>query len=239
MNVKFCSLQELLTQCQHYSISVRHDALMGLRELLTSYPDLIKSHLAVVLERAASMFIDKDAVVRQAVFRLLKTVLPLISERQITSFFPIISAHLCCCMTHIYDDIQADSLQILDLLLDNFPELVISNSSQLLPNFIEQISCSKSSGDKKRSLTVNPNRKSSSQKWRTSVLGRLHKLLSAMMKYQLKGQTVQGQVSVESRSLLPVSSGKMIVWETDKDAGYFPMAQCFVSRLDLCGVLIR
>ncbi|OWF39361.1 testis-expressed protein 10-like [Mizuhopecten yessoensis] len=231
------NIKELLTQCQHYSISVRHDALTGMRELLTTYPDLVRSHLAVVLERAASMFSDKDAAVRQADIKLLKTILPRISERQISSFFPIISAHLCCSMSHIYDDIQADSLKILDLFLDNFPQLVIGSSNQLLPNFIEQISSSKTTGDKKRTLNVNPNRKTTSQKWRSTVLERLYRLLSAVMKYQFIGQTSAGQGSDDSEN--GTSTSGTFKWERDSDAGHLPIPQTFLSRLDSSGMLIR
>ncbi|XP_033761464.1 testis-expressed protein 10 homolog isoform X2 [Pecten maximus] len=233
------NIKELLTQCQHYSISVRHDALTGMRELLTTYPDLIRSHLSVVLERTASMFSDKDAAVRQANIKLLKSVLPLVSERQITSFFPIISAHLCCAMSHIYDDIQSDSLKILDLFLDNFAQLVIGSSNQLLPNFIEQISSSKTTGDKKRTLNVNPNRKTTSQKWRSTVLERLHKLLTAVMKYELTGKITPGQGQSQSGNLMSRPSCKMVRWERDCDCGHLPIPQTFLSRLDSSGVLIR
>ncbi|XP_060065107.1 testis-expressed protein 10 homolog [Ylistrum balloti] len=233
------NIKELLTQCQHYSISVRHDALTGMRELLTTYPNLIRSHLAVVLERAASMFSDKDAAVRQADIKLLKTILPHISQRQISSFFPIISAHLCCSMSHIYDEIQADSLRILDLFIENFPQLVIGSSNQLLANFIEQISSSQTTGDKKRTLNVNPNRKTTSQKWRSTVLERLHKLLSAVIKYQLTGKTMENQESDEPGNLTTKSCGKTVKWERDSNSGRLPIPQTFLSRIESSGMHIR
>ncbi|XP_069111264.1 testis-expressed protein 10 homolog [Argopecten irradians] len=227
------NIKELLTQCLHYSITVRHDALTGMRELLTTYPDLIRSHMATILERSASTFSDKDAAVRQANIKLLKSCLPLISERQLSSFFPVISAHLCCAMSHIYDDIQSDSLKILDIFLDNFPLLVIGSSNKLLPNFIEQISSSKTTGDKKRTLNVNPNRKTTSQKWRSTVLERLHKLLSAVMKYEVNGTS--GQRSAVSEDVM--SCGRTVRWDTE--SGYLPIPQTFVSRLGSCGVPVR
>ena len=124
-----------------------------------------------------------------AVIRLLKTALPSITLTQIQPFFPIVSAYLCCAMTHIYDDIQADSLQILDVFLDTLPSLVIQSSNQILPNFIEQISRQKVSGkaETSRSLTVNPNSKLASQKWRSKVLERLHKLLSSIVSSSNQG----------------------------------------------------
>ena len=161
---------------------MRHEALKGLRELLTSHPDLLHSHLSTILGRLCELFLDKDNVIRSTVHKLLRFVLPQVSTRQIAPFFPVLSAHLCCAMTHIEDSIQLDSLTVLDLCLENFPALVTGSTSQLLPNFVEQISrCRQSgSGSAERSLLVNPDSKMSSMKWRVKVLDRLHRFLKAL-----------------------------------------------------------
>ncbi|KAK3108792.1 hypothetical protein FSP39_015844 [Pinctada imbricata] len=182
------NINDLLSQCQHYNISTRHDAVIGLRELLSSNPQLLSSNLAAILERTSQLFTDKDAAVRMAIIRLLKTILPNISRIQLQPFFPVVSAYLCCAMTHIYEDVQADSLQVLDLFLDYMPVVVVQSSTQILPNFIEQISRQKNSGkaDSARSLSVNPASKMASQKWRTKVLERLHKLLQCIVDCGIK-----------------------------------------------------
>lgn len=178
------NITDLFSQCRHYSTSVRVEAVNGLKELFTTNPHLVQSHLSDILERLAELLTDKDSVVRQGAIRVFKFFLPLVSEKQISPFFPLLCAHLCCAMTHIYDDIQVDSLVVLDLLLDNYPRLMIYRSNQVLSNFIEQISRQQGQGQAKRSLSTDPNSATSSVKWRSSVLNRLQKFLSAILKFQ-------------------------------------------------------
>lgn len=141
-------------------------------------PACLHSHLPLVLDRLASLCVDKDAAVRSAVNKLFKFILPKIACSQIAPFFPVLSAHLCCAMTHIDDAIQTDCLTLVDLLLDHYPALVTSTHSNLLPNFIQMISSHTLTGNKAgsgRSLLVNPSSKLSSHKWRGKVLARLHR----------------------------------------------------------------
>lgn len=176
-------MQDLLSQFQHYNGSVRLDAVTGLQELITAHPELLKSSISVILERSSELFTDKDVNVRQAVIKFFKLIFPQTPSQQIQPFFSIISAYLCCAMTHIQDDIQSDSLLIFDLLLANFPDCVVNNSSQLLPNFIEQISHQNHGKrkSKERSLVIDPGGKTSPQKWWSRVLSRVQKLLSAIL----------------------------------------------------------
>lgn len=155
----------------------------GLKELITSYPEIVPSHLSDMLERVSELLVDKESTVRQGAIRAFKVLLPLVSEKQISPFFQLLCAHLCCAMTHIFDDIQVDSLSVLDLLLENYPRLMIYKSNQVLSNFIEQISRQQGQGQAKRSLGTNPNSATSSVKWRSSVFNRLQKFLSAVLKF--------------------------------------------------------
>lgn len=175
--------QELLSHCKHYSASVRHEGVTGLREILASNTHLVSSHLSDILEKCFEMASDKDNVVRRAVIKsLLKLILPLISEKQIAPFFPLICAHLCCAMTHINDAIKVDSLLVLDQLLEHYPRLMISKSNKVLLNFIEQISRQNDQGQGQgRSLSTNPDSETSSVHWRLSVLSRLQKFLDAVI----------------------------------------------------------
>ena len=173
--------QELFTQLKHYSASVRHEALNGMKELLTTNTDLIQKHLSDILEKCFELVSDKDTVVRRTMVKnVLKVVLPSITEKQIMPFFPLVSAHLCFAMTHINDAIKVDSLLVLDLLLEHYPRLVISKSNQVLLNFIEQISRLKGDGQS-RLLTTNPDSETSGMHWRGKVLTRLQKCLEAVV----------------------------------------------------------
>ncbi|XP_064614009.1 testis-expressed protein 10-like [Liolophura sinensis] len=177
------SLTELLSQLQHYNVSVRCSAVTGLRELIGRDSALLYSHLPMIVGRTSELFTDKDPVVRQAVIRLMRVVLPQLSANQIGPFFPMVSAHLCCAMTHIYEEIRMDSLFVMDVFLDSFPGLVTNNSTQILLNFVEQIStriAASGRSQAEQSLSVNPTSRLSTLKWRVKVLERLQKFLTAL-----------------------------------------------------------
>ena len=188
---------------------------------MTLHPHLLPLNLSAILEKTSQLFADKDLVVRQNVIRLLKLIFSSLSSNQIAPFFPLLSAHLCCAMTHIYEDIQRDSLSMFDLLLETYPDLVTNNSTQILPNFISQISKDYGTGqrstnqdgrkDRGRTLSVTPNSRISVHRWRSGVLARLHKLLTAILtsKVQItrhaeeKDKIVKWQPSFESVQMFP------------------------------------
>ncbi|XP_074658794.1 testis-expressed protein 10-like [Tubulanus polymorphus] len=179
------NISDLLSKIQHYNTTVRQDAVIGLQELLSDKPDLLFDNLSVLIERVSSLFVDKDAAVRKATLKLYTALFPLISVNKMLPFFSILNAYLCCAMTHIYDDVQMDSLSIIDLCLETYPTLVMQHCSQLLTNFINMIS----KGDKStkrgtiggdRVLTISQGNKLCGQKWRRKVLERLNAFLSAL-----------------------------------------------------------
>lgn len=64
--------QELLSQLHHYNDNVKHSALLGLRELLSTNPSLLEQHLSRLLSEVAAVFTDKGDNVRSAATRVLK-----------------------------------------------------------------------------------------------------------------------------------------------------------------------
>lgn len=214
---KFCdwvlTLQDLLNQCQHYSASVRLDAVGGLRELLSSHPEILQHYLSQIIDRVSQLVVDKDPTVRSAVIKLFRQVIPQVDVHKMRPFFPIISAHVCCAMTHIYDDIQSDSLNILDIFLEFHPSLIIDRSSQIIPNFIEQIShqnTSKKSSAGGRSLSIKPDGKIQAHKWRNQVLSRLSNLLSTLLERS-------GYLTIESWTEEKKGEGLKVVWREEEE----------------------
>ncbi|XP_043920872.1 testis-expressed protein 10 [Protopterus annectens] len=186
-NNRKLNVKELLTQLHHYNAGVKQGALTGLKDLLAQHSSVIDAHLSSIVTEVAAVFTDKDSAVRVAAVRLLRFLAPRTSEEQIGPFFPLISAHLSSAMTHIVEGIQEDALKVLDILLDHYPALLIDHSGVLLKNFVELISHQKLSkglgkGGKASAwmLSVNPDRRFTSQQWHLSVLVRLKKLLSAL-----------------------------------------------------------
>ncbi|XP_059711723.1 testis-expressed protein 10 isoform X3 [Haemorhous mexicanus] len=181
------NIKDLLSQMHHYSPGVKHNALLGLKELLSQYPFVIDAHLSSIISEVAAVFTDKDASVRGAAVHLLQFLASKIRAEQIAPFFPLVSAHLSSAMTHISEGIQEDSLKVLDVLLEAYPALLTDRSIILLKNFVELISHQQLSKRLKSRdklswmLSVNPNRRVTSQQWRLNVLTRLKKFLQAVV----------------------------------------------------------
>ncbi|XP_044151032.1 testis-expressed protein 10 [Bufo gargarizans] len=187
------TITDVLSQMHHYNAGVKRDALVGLREILSTHPSVIDTHISVIMSEVAAVFTDKDPMVRSAAVTVLEHLAPMVCQERIAPFFPLVSAHLSTAMTHIMIGIQEDSLKILDILLEAYPDLLIDRSSMLVNNFLELISHQKNSKEIKSTekpsmwtLSVNPNRKITSQKWRINVLSRLKKFLQALVKRAAK-----------------------------------------------------
>ncbi|XP_020792928.1 testis-expressed protein 10 homolog [Boleophthalmus pectinirostris] len=183
-------INDLLSQLHHYNANVKHSALLGLRELLSLNPQLLDSHLSRLLSEVAAVFTDKDANVRMAATRVLRYIAQSVPADRVAPFFPLLSAHLSCAMTHIEVSIQEDAMKVLDVLLEHYPALLASRPAVLLTNFLELISHRQNSGGAKKAqdsktrtwaLSVNPGRTVTSQQWRLNVLLRLGQFLQAVV----------------------------------------------------------
>uniref|UniRef100_UPI00398F5095 testis-expressed protein 10 homolog isoform X1 n=1 Tax=Pristiophorus japonicus TaxID=55135 RepID=UPI00398F5095 len=202
-NHRKLNVKDLLTQLHHYSSGIKQSALIGLKDLVSQHPSVITSHLSSILSDVAAVFTDKDATVRTAAVQLLHFLAPRISGDQMAPFYPLVSAHLSSAMTHIVEGIQEDALKILDILLEHYPELLTDHSSILLKNFLELISHQRLSKEMKTGgkmsswmLSVNPNRRITSQQWRLNVLSRLRKFLQAIV--EGSNQSVENEAIFES-----------------------------------------
>ncbi|GLD63625.1 testis-expressed sequence 10 protein [Lates japonicus] len=183
-------INDLLSQLHHYNANVKHSALMGLRELLSLNPSLLEQHLSRLLSEVAAVFTDKDGNVRVAATRVLRFIAQSVPSERVAPFFPLLSAHLSCAMTHIEAGIQEDAMKVLDVLLEHYPALLAARPAVLLTNFLELISHRQSNGGAKKpqdakgrtwSLSVGLNRAVTSQQWRLSVLLRLGRFLQAVV----------------------------------------------------------
>ncbi|KAB0368504.1 hypothetical protein FD755_019538 [Muntiacus reevesi] len=186
-NNRKLNIKDLLSQMHHYNAGVKQSALLGLRDLLSQHPYMLDAHLSHILSEVAAVFTDKDAAVRSAAVQLLRSLAPHIRAEQISPLFPLVSAHLSSAMTHIAEGVQEDALRVLDVLLEQYPALLTDRSSILLKNFVELISHQRPSRglvNRHRSqswiLSVNPNRRLTSQQWRLKVLVSLSKFLQAL-----------------------------------------------------------
>ncbi|XP_073486742.1 testis-expressed protein 10 [Aquarana catesbeiana] len=214
------TITDILSQMHHYNSGVKHGALVGLREILITHPSLIDTHISNIMSEVTAVFTDKDPMVRSATISVLQHLAPMISQERIAPFFPLVSAHLSSAMTHIMLGIQEDSLKILDILLEEYPDLLIDRSSMLLNNFLELISHQQNSKEIKNTdkvpswtLSVNPNRKITSQKWRISVLGRLKKFLQALVKRAVERYPDKEELHDGTENQFTVKANIDISWQ--------------------------
>ncbi|XP_053570449.1 testis-expressed protein 10 [Bombina bombina] len=228
-NKRKLNITDLLSQMHHYNAGVKQSALVGLQELLSTHPSVIDTHISSIMSEVAAVFTDKDPTVRLAAVRLLQSLAPMIPHDKIAPFFPLVSAHLSSAMTHIIEGIQEDSLNILDVLLEEYPDLLTDRSSMLLNNFLELISHQKNSkegksGDKPSAwtLSINPNRKVTSQKWRLNVLARLKKFLQALVKQAANKLPDGEEVSENTESGMSCRRPVDITW-TEHASGQQPV----------------
>ncbi|EDV26656.1 uncharacterized protein TRIADDRAFT_54889 [Trichoplax adhaerens] len=133
-------LQVLLSQLRHYNANVRHDALAGIKDILSSHVEYAISNLSPILGKITECMTDIDARVRHELFIILKHLLCQLSLSTLQPFFASMVARLCCGLTHIDYNIRIDTLKILDILLDHFPGLVARHSRDLLPIIVDIIS---------------------------------------------------------------------------------------------------
>ncbi|XP_016139037.1 testis-expressed sequence 10 protein homolog [Sinocyclocheilus grahami] len=181
-------IKDLLSKLHHINSSIKQGALVGLRELLSAQPSMIELHASAVLSEAAALFTDKDGSVRAAAVRLLRFITQCIPAKRVVPFFPLLSAHLTCGMTHISEAIQEDALRVLDVLLEHYPGLLSQRHTVLLTNFLELISQKRKaatgqdkSGKGGFALTISTNRSVTAQQWRLTVLLRLGSFLQAVV----------------------------------------------------------
>ncbi|XP_008321254.1 testis-expressed protein 10 homolog isoform X2 [Cynoglossus semilaevis] len=184
------SINDLLSQLHHYNANIKHGALLGLRELLSANPSLLEQNLSRLLSEVAAVFTDKDGNVRMGATRVLRFIAQSVPAERVAPFFPLLSAHMSCAMTHIETSIQEDAMKILDVLLEHYPALLAARPAVLLTNFLELISHRQNSGGSNKAqdakgrtwaLSVSLNRAITSQQWRLSVLLRLGSFLRAVV----------------------------------------------------------
>ena len=196
-------VQTLMNQLKHYRTSVRHDALMGLREIFQEHPALLLPNLTKIVDHVLVVLVDQEAGVRHGLFVLLKLVFSSVTQEQLQPFFPVLVAHLTCGFTHIDDRVQLDSLKIFDLVLTCFPRLLAPCAQEFLPLLLGMIarqetlySTSRKLDHETIALTSNPNSKLSRQTFRLEIFTQLCKFLQILLE----------TLEVSNGSVGPISS---------------------------------
>jgi len=196
---KKLNLKDVLAKLSHFSLAVRTDGLEGLKELVTgsSAASLITGNLASILTSLVPLTGDRERKLRKLANTNISAVLSHAPESSLNPLHALLSAHLCCALTHIDPRIQLDALDTLDCLLINAPNFIRTSVDKILPNCLDQISSKKKSDEKKSGPFVaeNVSETMSSLKWRNSVLSRIDRILEIV--FPSKSATKPAQVSIQ------------------------------------------
>ena len=184
-------MQDILSQLNHYNDNTRQDATESLKNFFVQHPSSLHQNLSVFIPKLLSKSVDVHFNVRKNFILCLEHVFKNVTDNEIQPFFPIIMAHLRCAMTHINDEIQADSLKLLDLCLGWFPSHFLENCEKVFQNLLDMVCQSQGSSLKNqtfakrsvqktvnRDMSMKPSGKISSLKTRKESLEKLLKIVS-------------------------------------------------------------
>ncbi|KAK5575969.1 hypothetical protein RB653_007105 [Dictyostelium firmibasis] len=137
VNHRNLTLKDLLTKLNHYNDQVKKDAVTGIRDLISKHPTVLFVHLGAIMNKLVEVINDLDKDVRHCVHNLLGTILPMLDEISISPFIPLFSVYINSGMTHLKTSVRLDSLRLLDIFIDHYPNLISRSCHQMIPNYID------------------------------------------------------------------------------------------------------
>ncbi|CAK1555400.1 unnamed protein product [Leptosia nina] len=177
LSTRKLNVKELLSRLNHFNATSRTDALDGIKEIISSNPDILEQSMGPVIQGVSALVLNIEKAVRHSALKVLHLVLSNVQAEKIEPFFDIMSTYLRSAMTHIDNRIQEDSLLFLDILLLCVPEKAAQDFFKVIPNFLDMISKLRTDAKPGRTLTINMNSQMTSVKWRVKVLNRLKEFL--------------------------------------------------------------
>ncbi|CAI5446279.1 unnamed protein product [Caenorhabditis angaria] len=137
------TLDDLSKQLGHFNKNIRNSAIIGLKQILTSRPDLITIHLRTLIPSIARLMSDNSLepshrVQLKALLRVICTVPSQTMSAHITLFL----AHVFRALSHMELPIRNFALSILSTLMSSYPELC-RNNPDLFPSFINFLGSSR------------------------------------------------------------------------------------------------
>ena len=176
---KKLGLNDVLNKLGHFSQAVRTDGLEGLKELLSGSEarGLVLCNLTKLVTMLVNLVQDREKKIRQLAVTCLGLSLGQAAPGAVTPLYPLISAHLSCCLTNISPRIQQDGLTLLDTILDKTPSFIKTHYQDIIPNCLDQITNKKSGDGKGPSVAANLSEVMTALQWRMSVLTRVDRIL--------------------------------------------------------------
>ncbi|KAG8934272.1 hypothetical protein FRC01_004053 [Tulasnella sp. 417] len=141
------TLDQLVIQTKHYSVTVRKDGLLGVKEFLTSYPKLLEPNLNAIIGATTRNISDEDAGVRHAVHQLYMYIFSALSEGALIPHANAVLLHATSALSHIFADVRVDSLLFLDLLMERTPSALSRSRSRVLDGYLSLLGLRGKVGD--------------------------------------------------------------------------------------------
>ncbi|KAI1793922.1 hypothetical protein LXA43DRAFT_884849 [Ganoderma leucocontextum] len=118
------TFEALLVHMKHYNASTRRDAILGLRELLETHPQLILAHLTPLINGCVRLVGDEDASVRKTLLSFFSWLFRQVPRDDLTPHSPVLLLFTTSAQTHIFPEIRIDAVRFLDVYLEYIPEVV-------------------------------------------------------------------------------------------------------------------
>ncbi|CAD6194111.1 unnamed protein product [Caenorhabditis auriculariae] len=136
------TLEELSKQLGHFNTNIRKDAIVGIKQLLTSRPDLISSQLRTLIPSIARLISDaRDSAMNGQLKSLLKLLCTAPSD-SMAAHITLFLAHVFRGLTHMELPVRNFALSILAILMAAYPQLC-RNNADLFPSFVNFLGSSR------------------------------------------------------------------------------------------------
>ncbi|XP_015900414.3 uncharacterized protein LOC107433628 isoform X1 [Ziziphus jujuba] len=136
VNKKGLTLKELLQQTSHHNAKVRKDALLGIKDLLHTYPAELSLHKYAVIEKLRERIGDDDKLVRETLYQLLKSVVfPACKEDNQGIFISLLMTYIFKAMTHLAIDVRLMAFKFFDLVVQHYPHSFFLYAEKVLQNY--------------------------------------------------------------------------------------------------------
>ncbi|CAB4417542.1 unnamed protein product [Rhizophagus irregularis] len=182
-NSRNLTLNELLTQLKHYNSGMRKDAIIGLKDFFRVNPHILSQSLSLVVNSLLRLLIDDNKFVRTTLLSFFTEFFIPMEKSELRPFLPILIIYTCSAITHIYEDIRADSIKFMELWLNIAPDIIVDGFWQrVVPNYIGLLTTdSNTIVTNSASSIVTPLTNSQNQFWshevKIEILSSFHKLL--------------------------------------------------------------
>eukprot|EP00095_Tigriopus_kingsejongensis_P001965 maker-scaffold886_size84816-snap-gene-0.25 protein:Tk01965 transcript:maker-scaffold886_size84816-snap-gene-0.25-mRNA-1 annotation:"testis-expressed sequence 10-like protein" len=215
---KTTNITDITHKFRHNNASMRLEAVRALSQMVKRRQEWIE-HIEItsLLPRILPLLTDMaDREIRLEATKLLQLLMSQKDQFRTEPVHRLLTAHLCCALSHIDSSVARDSLLLLDFVINEFPDLVMSSLRSFLNSILAQLGqkadCS-GPGDKSGpSFSGMLDHKVTHNEWRVAVLTRLEKLLKTAVIHHK--QLVDGS--------LPEMFQGTILAHTQRGRGLYP-----------------